>query len=102
MSLTGYEQMKLHRKRELEQSMLELERLANAHQGESHYLSQEAFKLGLKFAIRQIEGTEMIHQKAFNELPFSNPKEAEREHKNQMNTLAVLKKRLIDRYEEKP
>lgn len=36
------------------------------------------------------------------ELPFSNPKEAQREHENLMNVLAVLKRTLVNRYEAKP
>lgn len=99
---TGYELMKQHREMDLEQSLLELERLADAHKGSSHYLSQEAYKLGLKWAIRQIEGTEMLYIKAHKELPYSNPKEAEREHKNQMNTLATLKHCLEKRYRGEP
>lgn len=98
----GYKEMMKHREMDLEQSIVELERLADAHKGSSHYLSQEAYKFGLKFAIRQIEGTEMLYIKAHKELSYSNPKEAEREHKNQMNTLAMLKKILVDRYEGKP
>lgn len=101
-SMTGYERMKKHRQMDLEQSIDELERLADRCKDKSHYLSQEAYKLGIKFAIRQIESTEMLFIKAHKELPYANPKEAEREHNNQMNTLAMLKKCLIDRYEGKP
>jgi len=100
--MTGYERMKKHREMKLEQSIKELERLADAHKESSHYLSEEAFKLGLKFAIRQIEGTERLFIKAHKELPYANPKEAEREHKNQMNTLATLKHCLEKRYRGEP
>lgn len=102
MSETGYEMMKRIRAERLEQSIRELENLADKHKGSSHYLSEESFKLGLKFAIREIEGTELLSIKAHNELPYSNPKEAKREHDNQMNTLAVLKRTLVKRYEGKP
>ena len=58
--------------------------------------------LGLKFAIQEIEGTEALMIKAHSELPYSNPKEAEREHGNLMRVLAVMKSRLQSRYEWKP
>jgi lactam utilization protein B len=99
---TYYKQIKKHRKDDLEQSILYLERLANANKDRVHYLSQEAYKLGIMYAIRQIEGTELLHIKAHKELPYSNPKEAEREHKNLVSTLAVLKSILTKRYEGKP
>jgi len=102
MAKTIYEQMKQHREAVLETSVKELERLADANKDRVHYLSEEAFKLGIKFAIREIEGIEMLHIKAFKELPFADPKEAEREHKNQMNTLATLKHSLIRRYKGEP
>ena len=95
---TGYERMKRIRYEKLESSIRELEQLADQHAGKSHYLSQEAFKHGLMFAIRAIEDTEALHIKAMAEVPYANPKEAEREHKNQMNTLAVIKSRLINRH----
>ena len=101
-AMTGYERMKKHREQDLEHSTRELERLADAHKGSSHYLSQEAYKLGLKYAIRQIEGTEMLLMKALKEIPYANPKEAERENQNQMNILGNLKACLIRRYEGKP
>lgn len=97
-----YEQIKKHRERELEQSIRELERLAENHGGSTHYLTNEAYKSGIRFAIREIEGTEMLYQKAHKELPYANKEEAEREHKNQMNTLATIKAALIRRYEGKP
>ena len=100
--MNGYEMMKKHRADELETSIRELERLADAHAGSSHYLSQEAYKMGIKFAIRQIEATEMLMIKAHKELPYANPKEAEREHGNMMRMLATLKHGLITRYESKP
>lgn len=100
--LTGYERMKKHREADLEYSTRELERLADNNKDRSHFLSQEAYKLGLKYAIRRIEETEMLFIKAYKELPYANPKEAEREHKNQMNTLEGLKRCLIKRYEGKP
>ena len=98
--MNGYEMMKKHRADELETSIRELERLADAHAGSSHYLSQEAYKMGIKFAIRQIEGTEMLMIKAHKELPYANPTEAE--HGNMMRMLATLKHGLITRYEGKP
>ena len=97
--LTGYEMMKKHRSDKLELSIKELEWLADENKDRVHYLSEQAFRLGLKFAIREIEGTERLLIKAMNTVPYANPKEAEREHKNQMNTLAVLKSILIKRYE---
>ena len=100
--MTGYEEMKKHRAMKLEHSIKELEWLADAHKGSSHYLSKEAFKLGLKFAIREIEGIELLYIKAHKELPYADPVDAEREHKNQMNTLATIKACLIRRYEAKP
>jgi hypothetical protein len=99
--MSCYDEMKKHREMELESSIRELERLADAYKDRAHYLSVEAFKMGLKYAIRQIEGTEMLYVKAHKEIPYSKPKEAEREHKNQMNTLACLKHCLIRRYEGK-
>jgi hypothetical protein len=100
--MSSYEQMKQHRKSELENSIKMLERLAEANQQRVHFLSQESYKLGLKFAIREIEGTEMLFIKAHRERPYANPIEAEREHKNLMNVLMMLKKSLIDRYEGRP
>ena len=101
-NMTGYEMMKKSRQDALEQSILELELLTEANKQSVHYVSQESYKLGLKFAIRQIEGTEALFIKAHKELPYANPKEADREHRNQMNTLAMLKKCLVNRYEGKP
>jgi len=100
--MTGYEQMKKLREETLNQSIIELEHLADQNKECSHYLSEEAFKMGLKFAIREIEGTEMLFLKMMKEIKFKDPIEAEREHMNQMNTLAVLKAKLIRRYEGKP
>lgn len=102
MSETGYEMMKRIRAEKLETSICELERLAEAHKDTAHFLSEESFKLGLQFAIREIEGTEMLMIKAHTELPYSNPKEAEREHKNLMNILGGIKYRLKKRYEGQP
>ena len=95
--MTGYEMIKKHREDALEQSVKELERLAEAHKDAVHYLSQEAYKMGIKFAIREIEGTEMLMLKAHKELPYSNPKEAEREHGNTMRLLATIKNGLMAR-----
>lgn len=100
--MTIYEAVKLNRVMRLDQSIRELEALADLHGGSSHYLSEQSFKLGLKYAIRNIEETELLHIKAMKELPFSNPKEAQREHENLMNVLAVLKRTLVNRYEAKP
>jgi len=99
---TGYEIIKKHRAMRLEQSQKELEALADLHGGSSHYLSQEAFKMGLKYAIRNIEETELLFIKAHKELPYSDPEGATREHNNLMNVLGNLKNTLIRRYEEKP
>lgn len=101
MSETGYEMMKRIYSEKLENSIKELERLADAHKDTSHFLSQEAYKLGIKFAIESIEGTEALMIKAHSELPYSNPKEADREHKNTMNLLGTLKYSLSKRYEGK-
>lgn len=98
--MTGYERMKKYRQQDFDHHIVELERLVEDHKG--IFLSRESYKLGLMFAIRQIEGTEMLHIKAHKELRYSNPQEAEREHRNQMNTLMMLKKSLTDRYEGKP
>ena len=100
--MTGYEMIKKHRADELETSIRELERLADTHAGSSHYLLHEAYKLGIKFAIRKIEGTEALMIKAHKEVPYANPTEAEREHGNMMRILATLKYSLITRYEGKP
>ena len=100
--MSGYEIMKRRREAKLESSVRELESLADSIVGRNHFLSEESFKLGLKFAISEIEATERLHIKAFSELPFANPKDAEREHKNMINVLAVLKSILLKRYEGKP
>lgn len=100
--MTFSDAVRRNRQIRLEQSIRELEALADLHSGSSHYLSEQAFKLGLKYAIRNIEETELLHIKAMKELPFSNPKEAQREHENLMNVLAVLKRTLVNRYEAKP
>lgn len=100
--MTLHEQIKKHRADTLETSVRELERLADSNEDRAHYLAEEAFKLGLKFALRAIEGSEMLHCKMMKEIKFSNPTEAEREHKNLMNTLASIKQSLINRYAGKP
>jgi hypothetical protein len=100
--MTGYERMKRSREKSLQDSILALERLADEHKDSSHFLSQESYKLGLKFAINEIEGTEQLFIKAHQKLKYSDPVEAEREHKNQMNTLATLKYRLRARYKGEP
>ena len=99
--MTGYEMIKKHKEQALEQSVKELEILAEANKDRVHYLSQEAYKLGIKFAIREIEGTEMLMIKAHSELPYANPKDAEREHGNTMRLLATMKHALMARYEGK-
>ena len=98
----GYELIKKQRAIRLERSQKQLELLANLHGGSSHYLSQEAFKMGLKYAIRNIEETELLFIKAHKELPYANTEAANREHKNLMNVLGNLKNNLIRRHEEKP
>lgn len=98
----SYAELKKHREMALEQSILELEILADNYKHISHFLSNESFKLGLAFAIRKIEETEFLFTKAHKELPYSNPKEAEREHKNQMNTLSNLKYTLAKRFRNEP
>ncbi len=100
--MTGYEMMKKHRADDLEQSIKELERLADNNSHRVHFLSQEAYKMGIKYAIRQIEATEMLMTKAHKELPYANPKEAQREHDNLMRMLGTMKYGLENRFEGKP
>lgn len=101
MGETGYEQMKRHQRQTAEHELFQLETLANQNGHRTHYLSQEAYKLGIKFAIRSIEGTEMLMIKAHKELPYADPVSAEREHQNTMRLLATMKAGLVRRYENK-
>lgn len=82
--------------------MRELEKLTYENQNRTHWLYQECYKLGVKFAIQEIEGWETLLEKAHKELPYSNPKEADREHGNKMRLLATIRSKLIARYEGKP
>jgi hypothetical protein len=98
-TLSSYEECKKHREMELEYSINQLNSIAKAYRDRADHVAIEAFKLGLKFGIRKIEETELLLIKAQEELTYTNPKEAEREHRNQMNTLACLKHILVKRYE---
>lgn len=100
--MSMYEEMKKRRQMDLEHSIKELEYLADTHKDHVHFLSQECYKKGVLFAIREIEGTERLLTKAHKELPYANPEEAEREYNNQMNVLKVLKGSLINRHKGKP
>ena len=72
-----------------------IDKLAENFYRDPEYVAKESHAAAMKDAIREIEGWEMLQIKAFNELPFANPKEAEREHKNTMNLLGVIKSKLI-------
>lgn len=59
------------------------------------HIATESHALAIGDAIREIEGWEILQIKARNEIPYANPIEADREHKNVMNLLAVIKSKLI-------
>ena len=98
----GYYEIKRQREQALELSIRELEQLADENKDRAHYLSQEAYKRGVSFAVNEIEGWERLLIKAHEGCPYSNPKEAEREHKNTMNLLATIKSKLTARFQGKP
>ena len=56
--------------------------------------SARAYNKGLDVAIDEVSGWKSLMTKAFNEITYSNAKEAEREHKNTMNLLGTIKSKL--------
>lgn len=93
-SETGYEKMKRLTAEKQAANLRQLENLATNYYNDPMYIATEAFRKGLHEAVLEIEGWERLQTKAFNELPFANPSEAEREHKNTMNLLAVIKSKI--------
>jgi hypothetical protein len=55
---------------------------------------RQVHALAITDAIREIEGWEMLLIKARKEVPYTDEKEADREHGNQMNLLATIKSKL--------
>lgn len=94
--------MKKSREEKLIKSFTELEAIAVALSDRPLEMADVAFKLGLKFAIREIEGTEALFIKALEVVPYSDPKEAAREHYNLMNVLGTMKYTLLRRIEGRP
>lgn len=99
---TGYDRVKRLRQESFNSHVSELEKLADENKDRIHYLSQEAYKCGIAFAVKEIEGWESLLIKAHEGCPYSNPKEADREHRNQMNLLATIKSKLVARFQGKP
>lgn len=94
MSETGYERMKRLTEESRQVWIKHMINLAENYHNDPGHIAKCAFNNGLECAIKEIVGWEKLQEKAFKELPFSNPKEAEREHGNTMRLLAVIKSKL--------
>ena len=91
---TGYERMKRLTEESKQVWQKHLKGLAENYHNDPDHIAKCAFNNGLACAIKEVEGWENLERKIFAELPFANPKEAEREHGNTMRLLAVIKSKL--------
>lgn len=55
---------------------------------------KRGFRNGVKEAVKEVQGWRDISIKAHKACTYTNPKEAEREHKNQLNLLGVIESKL--------
>lgn len=94
---TGIQAMKRMNEEFMEKVTIELGKIADNYYNDPAYIAKTAYNKGLDVAIKEVSGWESLMVKAFEEITYSNPKEAEREHKNTMNLLGTIKRKLEGR-----
>lgn len=85
-----YEKLLEYKKIDLDNSKLELKKICEHHKDNIHLLSQESYKLGIEYAMREIGGRLLIYNKA---------------NKKNMHIIYILedlKENLSRRYNGKP
>ena len=95
--MTGYERMKYHENFNREADELFLKNIAENYYNDPMHIARRSFNEAINIAVKEIERWEALQIKVMAEVPFANPTEAGREHKNTMNLLAVIKSKLIKR-----
>jgi len=101
MDETGYERMKRLEQEFVLKTKFQLNHLADNYYNDPAHIAKEAYRLAMSIAVDEIEGWENLLIKAHAETPYANPKEADREHRNTMNLLAVIKNKLRKKTELK-
>lgn len=93
--LTGYERMLKAQAEKIQLRDLFITTLADNYYNDPLHIAKKSYDKGLTTVVEEIEGWQNLLVKALNEIPYANPKEAEREHNNTMNLLNVIKNKLI-------